>query len=96
MFGQRFATRINSFAANALAYWPELDGKPSLAQMVARAATVDGLSELDLNYPDHVGTNAKAVAQMVHDTGLTISGLAMRYYSNPAYTRGAFTTAKFS
>jgi xylose isomerase len=91
MFGQRFSTRINSFASNAFAYWPGMVGKPSLAQMVARAATVDGLSELDLNYPDHVGAGAKAVAQMVRDTGLTVSGLAMRYYTNPAFMRGAFT-----
>ena len=91
MLGQRFATRINSFASNALAYWPGMTGKPSLEHMVNRAATVDGLSELDLNYPDHVGANAKAVAQMVRDSGLKVSGLAMRYYTNPAYTRGAFT-----
>ncbi len=93
MLGQRFATRINSFASNALAYWPELTGKPSLAQMVARAATVDGLSELDLNYPDHVGADPKAVAQMVRDHGLGVSGLAMRFYTNPAFMRGAFTNA---
>ncbi len=93
MLGQRFATRINSFASNALAYWPELTGKPSLAQMVARAATVDGLSELDLNYPDHVSADPKAVAQMVRDHGLGVSGLAMRFYTNPAFMRGAFTNA---
>jgi len=28
---------------------------------------------------------------MVRDCGLAVSGLAMRYYSNPAYKRGAFT-----
>lgn len=91
MLGQRFATRINSFASNATAYWPNQSGKPSLAQMVARAATVEGLSELDLNYPDHVGPDVATVGQMVRDTGLGVSGLAMRYYTNPAYKRGAFT-----
>ena len=93
MLGQRFATRINSFASNAQDYWPDLNGKPSLAQMVARAATVEGLSELDLNYPDHVGKDAQAVANLVRDTGLSVSGLAMRYYTNPAFKRGAFTNA---
>lgn len=91
MFGTRFATRINSFASAAHSYWPELSGKPSLAQMVARAATVEGLTELDLNYPDHAAGDARAIARMVTDTGLSISGLAMRYYSNPAFKRGAFT-----
>jgi sugar phosphate isomerase/epimerase len=91
MLGQHFATRINSFASAAAAYWPDIDGKPSLAQMVQRAATVDGLSELDLNYPDHIGQNAAQTGQMVRDCGLSVSGLAMRYYSNPAFKLGAFT-----
>jgi sugar phosphate isomerase/epimerase len=91
MFGQRFATRINAFASAATGYWPDLTGKPSLQQMVQRAARVDGLTELDLNFPDHVGTDAGQIGRMVTDCGLHISGLAMRYYSNPAFKRGAFT-----
>ncbi len=91
MLGQRFATRINSFASGAAAFWPDLSGKPSLIQMVQRAATVDGLTELDLNFPDHIEDNPAEVARAVTDCGLAISGLAMRYYSNPAYKRGAFT-----
>jgi sugar phosphate isomerase/epimerase len=93
LLGKRFATRINSFASNSQDYWPDLNGKPSLAQMVARASTVEGLSELDLNYPDHVGADALEVARVVRDTGLSVSGLAMRYYTNPAFKRGAFTNA---
>jgi xylose isomerase len=91
MLGKRFATRINSFASAADVYWPRLQGKPSLQQMVARAATVPGLSELDLNFPDHAAENPVAVAAMVRDCGLQVSGLAMRYYTNPAFKRGAFT-----
>jgi sugar phosphate isomerase/epimerase len=91
MLGDRFATRINSFASGAATYWPGLTGKPSLAQMVRRAATVAGLSELDLNYPDHIGDDPIQVARTVVDCGLRISGLAMRYYTNPGFKRGAFT-----
>jgi sugar phosphate isomerase/epimerase len=91
MLGHRFATRINSFASGASAYWPGLSGKPSLEQMIRRAATVDGLTELDLNYPDHVGMDPAATRAMVRDCGLQVSGLAMRYYTNPAFKRGAFT-----
>ncbi len=91
MLGNRFATRINSFASGALEYWPDLDGKPSLAQVIQRAATVEGLTELDLNYPDHVGTDPSVIAKAVADCGLSVSGLAMRYYTNPAFKRGAFT-----
>jgi xylose isomerase len=46
MFGKRFATRINSFTSA----WDQ-PGKPSLRQMVKRAAKVEGLAELDLNFP---------------------------------------------
>ena len=91
MLGRRFATRINSFASGASAYWSGLSGAPSLAMLVARAATVEGLSELDLNFPDHIGDDPAEVANVVRDHGLSLSGLAMRYYSNPAYKRGAFT-----
>ncbi len=91
MLGNRFATRINSFASGAAAYWPSLTGKPSLAQLVQRAASVDGLTELDLNYPDHIGDASMQVGQTAADCGLQISGLAMRYYSNPGFKRGAFT-----
>lgn len=90
MLGQRFATRINSFASAAESHWPGLKGKPTLRQMVERAATVPGLSELDLNFPDHIGNPAETAA-MVRDCGLEVSGLAMRYYTNPAFKRGAFT-----
>jgi L-rhamnose isomerase len=90
MFGTRFATRINSFGSGAAAYWPGT-AKPSVAQLVARAATVSGLTELDLNFPDHVDDDASVVGRMVTDNGLSVSGLAMRYYTNPAFKRGAFT-----
>lgn len=91
MLGQRFATRINSFASDAAGYWPGLTGKPTLAQMIRRAATVPGLTELDLNYPDHASGNPAEVATLVTDCGLRLNGLAMRYYTNPAFKRGAFT-----
>ena len=91
MLGSRFATRINSFASGAGSYWPGQVGKPTLEQMIRRAATVDGLTELDLNYPDHVGEDPVAVGRTVRDCGLNVSGLAMRYYTNPGFKLGAFT-----
>jgi xylose isomerase len=91
MLGTRFATRINSFASAADRYWPGLTGKPSLEQMIRRAATVQGLTELDLNYPDHAAGDPVQIGRMVHDCGLRVSGLAMRYYTNSAFKLGAFT-----
>lgn len=59
MLGHRFATRFNSFASDAARHWPGLKGKPILRQMVERAVTVEGLTELDLNFPDHAGADPR-------------------------------------
>ncbi|WP_095201392.1 sugar phosphate isomerase/epimerase family protein [Mesorhizobium carmichaelinearum] len=91
MTANRFATRLNSFASRPQAEWPDLTGKPSLMQMAARAAKVEGLTDLDLNFPDHVGERPAEIARKLGDLGLSINGFAMRYYSNPAFKLGAFT-----
>lgn len=62
-----------------------------MLQMAQRAASVDGLTDLDLNYPDHIGADSAEIARMLGDIGLSINGFAMRYYSNPAFKIGAFT-----
>jgi xylose isomerase len=86
-----FATRLNSFASRPGAAWPGLEGRPSVMQMAERAAQVVGLTHLDLNYPDHLGDGAARMARQIGDLGLAINGLAMRYYTNPAFKLGAFT-----
>jgi xylose isomerase len=46
----------------------------------------------DLNYPDHFeGRPAREIGDMLRDNGLGLNGLAMRYYSDPAFAIGAFT-----
>ncbi|TIM27968.1 MAG: hypothetical protein E5Y63_22160 [Mesorhizobium sp.] len=91
MTANRFATRLNSFASRPQAEWPDLVGKPSMLQMAARAAKVAGLTDLDLNFPDHVDEKPVEMARKLGDLGLSINGFAMRYYSNPAFKLGAFT-----
>jgi xylose isomerase len=91
MTANRFATRLNSFASRPEAEWPGLVGKPSLMQMATRAAKVAGLTDVDLNFPDHVGEKPAQIAQRLSDLGLSINGFAMRYYTNPAFKLGAFT-----
>ncbi len=91
MSNLRFATRLNSFASNPSAEWPDLKGKPTVLQMAARAAKVDGLTDLDLNYPDHVDEKPTELKRKLEDMGLAINGFAMRYYTNPAFKLGAFT-----
>ena len=55
----RFATRLNSFGSAPQLFWPDLAGKPTMMQMVERAATVKGLTDVDLNFPDHVAEAPK-------------------------------------
>ena len=60
--------------------------------MIQRASQVKGLSEVDLNFPDHfAGTTPKEIISAARDLGLTVNGLAMRYYSDPEFKLGAFT-----
>ena len=87
----RFATRLNSFASRPDAFWPKGQGKPSPLQMAERAASAQGLTDVDLNFPDHLGPDPRATGNAIRDLGLTVNGLAMRYYSNPAFKIGAFT-----
>lgn len=87
----RFATRLNSFGSAPHLFWPDLSGKPTFMQMAERAATASGLTDVDLNFPDHVTDDAKAVGRRINDLGLSVNGLAMRYYTNPAFKLGAFT-----
>lgn len=59
--------------------------------MAERAASTQGLTHLDPNFPDHVRSEPEAIARRVGELGLSINGLAMRYYTNPAFKLGAFT-----
>ena len=87
----RFATRLNSFGSRPDAYWPKGHGKPSPLELAERASKAEGLTDVDLNYPDHVGPDPHQTGQQIRDLGLAVNGLAMRYYSNPAFKIGAFT-----
>jgi xylose isomerase len=87
----RFATRLNSFASRPEAFWPGRSGKLSALDLAERAASVDGLTDVDLNFPDHLTTAPSEVARRLDGLGLAINGCAMRYYTNPAFKLGAFT-----
>ena len=91
MLGDKFATRLNSFASKPEIFWQESTPLLSSEQLVARAGTVKGLTNLDLNFPDHAEKNLNNIVKSVKDNGLEINGFAMRYYTNPAFKLGAFT-----
>jgi xylose isomerase len=83
----QYAARLNSFKNGAGAA-----GNLGVFDLLARAATVPGLNAVDLNYPDHVdGLEIKVLKGRLSDLGLTLNGLAMRYYSEPGFKLGAFT-----
>jgi len=86
MFTNKFATRLNSFKSN----WHK-DEKPSIRDLIDRASKVEGLTHVDLNYPDHGDPSIREISNFSNDCGLAINGLAMRYYTNPAFKLGAFT-----
>lgn len=81
----RYAARLNAFKIG-------LPGKPTVADMIARAAEVEGLDAADLNYPDHFEHHAPdALSRILSGSGMALNGLAMRYYTDPGFRLGAFT-----
>jgi sugar phosphate isomerase/epimerase len=82
-----YAARLNSFRNGD---WG--GRKPSPLDLIARAATVKGLTAVDLNYPDHVaGIDRAALKDCLLSNGIGLNGLAMRYYTEPGFKLGAFT-----
>lgn len=91
---QRFAARLNAFKIGAKDYWP---GKNlvTTGDLLERASTVDGLNAADLNYPDHFEDDTPAeLTQRLDTLGMSLNGLAMRYYTDPGFKLGAFTNPK--
>ena len=81
----RYAARLNAFKIG-------LPGKPTAADMIARAGQVPGIDAADLNYPDHFDAHSPAqMSEVLSGAGLALNGLAMRYYTDPGFRLGAFT-----
>jgi xylose isomerase len=78
----RYAARLNAFAAPG----------GTVAERLQRAAGVGGLDAADLNFPDHFARHGpEELGRILSDCGMALNGLAMRYYSEPAFRLGAFT-----
>ena len=88
----KFAARLNSFRVGERSYWPGRNGKATTLDLVERAAKVEGLNCVDLNFPDHLeGFDDKDLIRRMGDLGVSLNGYAMRYYDDEAYKLGAFT-----
>lgn len=78
----RYAARLNAFKRKG----------DTVAEMLAAAGRVGGLSAADLNYPDHFAAHDPAtLSHLLADQGLVLNGLAMRYYTEEGFRLGAFT-----
>ena len=90
MIGNKFAARLNSFTSKPELFWLNKTDFNAI-DLINRAATVKGLTDIDFNYPDHIEENFKDTISCAIDNGLHINGFAMRYYNNPQFKLGAFT-----
>jgi xylose isomerase len=78
----RYAARLNAFKRKG----------DTVAEMLAAAGQVAGLSAADLNYPDHFAVHDPAtLSRLIAGQGLALNGLAMRYYTDEGFKLGAFT-----
>jgi xylose isomerase len=91
-YSYKYAARLNSFKNGSAAVSTWDAGKPAVFGLLRRAATVPGLSAVDLNYPDHLEkSEIKDMRRHLDGLGLSVNGFAMRYYSDPGFKLGAFT-----
>ncbi|MET1416855.1 sugar phosphate isomerase/epimerase family protein [Roseibium sp. HPY-6] len=80
----RYAARLNAFK--------QLLPGSDVLDWIAAAGQVEGLGAADLNYPDHFSKHGEeAVKGALDKAELELNGIAMRYYSEPAFKLGAFT-----
>lgn len=84
---RKFAVRLNAFQ-NQIGF----KGTSALERTLNVVGEIDGISHADLNFPDHFSENSiQEISKMLEDRNIGLNGLAMRYYTNPAFTIGAFT-----
>lgn len=80
----RYAARLNAFK--------QLLPGSDIRDWIAAAGQVDGLGAADLNYPDHFAKyDEGAIQGALTGAELDLNGIAMRYYTEPAFKLGAFT-----
>ena len=90
MLGNKFAARLNSFSSKPESFW-STKSELNTIDLINRAVTVRGLTDIDLNYPDHLEKDFNNTINSLAENGLNINGYAMRYYNNPQFKLGAFT-----
>jgi xylose isomerase len=89
-----YAARLNSFLTRPDLAWPDRSSRPSTLELIDRAATVEGLSAVDVNYPQQTESLApRTLRDHLDARGILLNGYAMRYGGDPSFRSGAFTNA---
>jgi xylose isomerase len=81
--GYTLATRLNSFRLRSGA-------KLSSADALRAIAKVEGISAVELNYPQHFASEGSDLIKLAGDHGLAVTALNLRY-DGPDFAHGAFT-----
>ncbi|NJL58083.1 hypothetical protein HC928_25425, partial [bacterium] len=77
-----FATRLNSFKARPDLFWGDARFKSTILHLLERVAAVPGLTQVDLNYPDHfTDLTLVQISDAMTAHQLQLNGLALRYYT---------------
>ena len=88
----RYAARLNSFTTRPELAWPGRTEKPTTFDLIERAAKAEGLTAVDVNYPQQTaGISPAEMRSRLDGLGLALNGYAMRYNGDPDYASGAFT-----
>ncbi len=80
MAGEKFATRLNSFRA----------GGHTAREAVRAVAKVEGISAVELNYPQHFDGERPSIIAVAAEVGLKCTALNLRW-DGAEFDRGAFT-----
>ena len=89
-----YAARLNSFGTRPELGWPGRAAPPTTLDLIDRAASVDGLSAVDINFPQQTaGLAPSELRARIAERGLVLNGYAMRYGDDAAFRSGAFTNA---
>lgn len=84
-----FSTRLNSFKTKRELFFPA-DKKLTTVDLIERMASVNGLTHVELNYPEHFETNTiDEIKDAVSRFKLNVSGIALRF--SGIYDHGEFT-----
>lgn len=83
-----FSARLNSFKTKPELFFNEEDNINTVS-LIRRMATVEGLTQIELNYPEHFKKNTLTeINEALENSHLTVSGIALRF--SEIYDDGEF------